>query len=151
MSSPLGGLIAEFLGYLKSFLVVMIRPRKVPQQVMHVTEVAAGSTLGGAIADFDHEAHIFFVILDRLLEQRLDLRLVHVLEGLVDGTGLGIEVTRADTEVDAAGLALDTLLDKVPVSCRRVWMGDPDIVEIYRGTRLKTFTDRLTMREFAWR
>lgn len=51
----------------------------------------------------------------------------------------------------AAGLALDTLLNKVPVSCRRVWMGDPDIVEIYRGTRLKTFTDRLTMREFAWR
>lgn len=25
----------------------------------------------------------------------------------------------------AAGLALDTLLDKVPASCRRVWMGDP--------------------------
>lgn len=50
----------------------------------------------------------------------------------------------------AAGLALDTLLGKVPASCRRVWMGEPDVVESHGGTRLSTFTDRLTIREFAW-
>jgi hypothetical protein len=50
----------------------------------------------------------------------------------------------------AAGLALDTLLDKVPTSCRRVWMGDPDVVESHGGTQRPTFTDRLTIREFAW-
>lgn len=50
----------------------------------------------------------------------------------------------------AAGLALDTLLDKVPASCRRVWMGDPAVVEINGGTLRKSFTDRLTVREFTW-
>jgi hypothetical protein len=50
----------------------------------------------------------------------------------------------------AAGLALDTLLDEVPASCRRVWMGDPAIVEANGGIPRKTFTDRLTMREFVW-
>lgn len=50
----------------------------------------------------------------------------------------------------AAGLALDTLLDKVPTSCRRVWMGDPAIVENQGGILRGHFTDRLTMREFVW-
>lgn len=50
----------------------------------------------------------------------------------------------------AAGLALDTLLDKVPSSCRRVWMGDPTVVEANGGILLETFTDKLTMREFVW-
>ena len=50
----------------------------------------------------------------------------------------------------AAGLALDTLLDKVPTSCRRVWMGDPAVVENSDGIRRASFTDRLTMREFVW-
>lgn len=50
----------------------------------------------------------------------------------------------------AAGLALDTLLDKVPDSCRRVWMGDPAVVESNGGILRETFTDRLSMREFAW-
>ena len=50
----------------------------------------------------------------------------------------------------AAGLALDTLLAKVPASCRRVWMGDPAVVEANGGILRETFTDRLTMREFVW-
>ncbi len=50
----------------------------------------------------------------------------------------------------AAGLALDTLLDKVPTSCRRVWMGDPAVVENHGGILRASFTDRLTMREFVW-
>lgn len=50
----------------------------------------------------------------------------------------------------AAGLALDTLLDKVPTSCRRVWMGDPAVVEANGGILLETFTDQLMMREFVW-
>lgn len=50
----------------------------------------------------------------------------------------------------AAGLALDTLLDKVPASCRRVWMGDPAVVETNGGIRRENFTDQLTAREFVW-
>lgn len=50
----------------------------------------------------------------------------------------------------AAGLALDTLLDKVPTACRRVWMGDPAVVETNGGILRGTFTDQMTMREFAW-
>lgn len=50
----------------------------------------------------------------------------------------------------AAGLALDTLLDKVPASCRRVWMGDPTVVEGNGGILRENFTDRLTVREFVW-
>lgn len=50
----------------------------------------------------------------------------------------------------AAGLALDTLLDKVPASCRRVWIGDPAVVEDHGGILRESFTDRLTMRESAW-
>jgi len=50
----------------------------------------------------------------------------------------------------AAGLALDTLLDKVPASCRRVWMGDPAVVEANGGILRETFTDQLTVREFVW-
>lgn len=50
----------------------------------------------------------------------------------------------------AAGLALDALLDKVPASCRRVWMGDPAVVERNRGTLRGNFTDTLTIREFPW-
>ena len=50
----------------------------------------------------------------------------------------------------AAGLALDTLLDKVPASCRRVWMGDPAVVEANGGILRENFTDRLTVREFVW-
>lgn len=50
----------------------------------------------------------------------------------------------------AAGLALDTLLDKVPASCRRVWIGDPAVVEAHGGILRETFTDRLTMRELVW-
>ena len=48
----------------------------------------------------------------------------------------------------AAGLALDTLLDKVPASCRRAWMGDPAVVEANGGILRENFTDRLTVREF---
>lgn len=51
----------------------------------------------------------------------------------------------------AAGLALDTLLDKVPSSCRRVWMGDPAVVESHGGILRASFTDQLTIREFVWR
>lgn len=50
----------------------------------------------------------------------------------------------------AAGLALDTLLDKVPTSCRRVWMGDPAVVENLGGILRAAFTDRLTIRECVW-
>lgn len=50
----------------------------------------------------------------------------------------------------AAGLALDTLLDKVPASCRRVWMGAPAVVTANDGILRQTFTDQLTMREFPW-
>lgn len=50
----------------------------------------------------------------------------------------------------AAGLALDTLLDKVPTSCRRVWMGDPAVVESHGGILRASFTDRLMIREFVW-
>ncbi|MFM2449525.1 MAG: hypothetical protein RIS44_1975 [Pseudomonadota bacterium] len=50
----------------------------------------------------------------------------------------------------AAGLALDTLLDKVPTSCRRAWMGDPAVVKANGGVLRETFTDRLMMREFVW-
>jgi hypothetical protein len=50
----------------------------------------------------------------------------------------------------AAGLALDTLMGKVAISCRRVWMGDPDVVERNGGIRLAPFNDRMTMREFDW-
>ena len=50
----------------------------------------------------------------------------------------------------AAGLALDTLLDKVPISCRRVWMGDPAVVKSHGGIMRASFTDRLTVREFVW-
>ncbi len=50
----------------------------------------------------------------------------------------------------AAGLALDTLLDKVPASCRRGWMGDPSVVERNGGTLRNEFTDALTIREFPW-
>jgi hypothetical protein len=50
----------------------------------------------------------------------------------------------------AAGLALDGLLGRVPTSRRRVWMGDPTIVEAHGGKTLPTFTDRSVIREFAW-
>ena len=50
----------------------------------------------------------------------------------------------------AAGLALDTLLDKVPKSCRRVWMGDRAVVEANGGTSRPAFTEQLKMREFVW-
>ncbi len=50
----------------------------------------------------------------------------------------------------AAGLALDTLLDKVPASCRRVWMGDRAVVEANGGLLRDSFTDHLAMREFVW-
>lgn len=50
----------------------------------------------------------------------------------------------------AAGLALDMLLDKIPTSCRRVWMGDPAAVELNGGIRRTPFTDRLAMHEFVW-
>ena len=50
----------------------------------------------------------------------------------------------------AAGLALNALMDKVPTSCRRVWMGEPAVVESNGGIRRAAFNDRLTMREFNW-
>jgi len=50
----------------------------------------------------------------------------------------------------AAGLSLDVLLDKVPVSCRRVWMGDPSLVEQNGGTLREDFADTQTIREFPW-
>ena len=50
----------------------------------------------------------------------------------------------------AAGLALDTLLDKVPASCRRVWMGDPAVVGANGGKLRENFTGQLTVREFLW-
>lgn len=50
----------------------------------------------------------------------------------------------------AAGLALDALLDKVPASCRRVWMGNPAVVVANGGKLRESFSDRLTVREFVW-
>lgn len=50
----------------------------------------------------------------------------------------------------AAQLALDVLRDQVPAACRRVWMGDPAVVERHGGMSRDTFTDRWTVREFAW-
>ena len=50
----------------------------------------------------------------------------------------------------AAGLAIDTLLDKIPISCRRVWMGNPAVVKDNGGLLRKTFTNRQTLREFVW-
>lgn len=50
----------------------------------------------------------------------------------------------------AAGLALDSLLDKVPVSCRRVWMGNPQVVERNGGILRTNFTDTFIIREFPW-
>lgn len=50
----------------------------------------------------------------------------------------------------AAGLAIDTLLDKVPAACRRVWMGNPAVVEDNGGILRATFTEQHTMREFVW-
>lgn len=50
----------------------------------------------------------------------------------------------------AASLAMDTLLDKIPTSCRRVWMGDPSVVVHHGGILRDAFTDKLTIREFPW-
>lgn len=50
----------------------------------------------------------------------------------------------------AAGLAIDATLDKVPVSCRRVWMGDPSAVELNGGKHRSNFTEAMTIREFPW-
>ena len=50
----------------------------------------------------------------------------------------------------AAGLALDTLLDKISTSCRRVWMGDPTVVETHGGILRTPFVGRLAMHEFVW-
>ena len=50
----------------------------------------------------------------------------------------------------AASLALDGLLNRVLSSCRRVWMGDPTIVEAHGGKTFSTFTDRSMIREFVW-
>lgn len=49
-----------------------------------------------------------------------------------------------------AGLALDTLLEKVPTACRRVWMGNPAVVSANGGIPRHTFTDQMKMREFSW-
>ena len=52
----------------------------------------------------------------------------------------------------AAKLALDHLLDRVPESCRRVWMGDPSVVNENGGEkRGRYFTDTMTILEFPWR
>lgn len=50
----------------------------------------------------------------------------------------------------AAGLALDTLLDQVPASCRRVWMGNPSNVQQHGGILRDTFTETMMVREFTW-
>ncbi len=50
----------------------------------------------------------------------------------------------------AAGLAIDMLTDKIPSSCRRVWMGNPDVVNENGGIIRTTFTDRYALREFVW-
>lgn len=50
----------------------------------------------------------------------------------------------------ATSLALDMLLGKVAVSCRRVWMGDPSAVKDNGGIRRTFFADQLTIREFVW-
>jgi hypothetical protein len=50
----------------------------------------------------------------------------------------------------AAGLALDAMLGKVVVSCRRVWMGNPLMVELNGGTLRSEFTDSMSTREFPW-
>ena len=52
----------------------------------------------------------------------------------------------------AAKLALDHLLDRVPESCRCVWMGDPSVAKENGGEkRGKYFTDTMTILEFPWR
>lgn len=50
----------------------------------------------------------------------------------------------------AAELALDTLLDRVPASCRRVWMGDPTGVEAKGGILRAAFDSTRAIREFPW-
>lgn len=51
----------------------------------------------------------------------------------------------------AAGLALDAMLGKVVVSCRRIWMGNPLMVELNGGTLRSGFTESMTIREFPWK
>lgn len=50
----------------------------------------------------------------------------------------------------AAKLALDALLGRVPVSCRRVWFGDREAVVAHGGFAREGFTEVNAMRQFSW-
>lgn len=50
----------------------------------------------------------------------------------------------------AASLAMEVLMEKVPNSCRRVWMGDRSTVTPRGGTLREAFTDSYTVKELPW-
>jgi len=50
----------------------------------------------------------------------------------------------------AAGLALGVLLGKIPISCRRLWVGDLTIVEENGGILRSDIASKFTMHEFSW-
>lgn len=54
------------------------------------------------------------------------------------------------TVVLAARLAVDVLLGRVPVSCRRVWRGDLAAVAENGGVARPQFTESLVVREVPW-
>ena len=49
VSSPLGAAVAELLGNLESLLVIVNSFGEVSQQIVDVSEVSAGTALGGSI------------------------------------------------------------------------------------------------------
>lgn len=49
VGSSLSAPVSELLGNLQSLLVVVNRLRKVSKQIVNISEVSAGSTLGGSI------------------------------------------------------------------------------------------------------
>jgi hypothetical protein len=50
----------------------------------------------------------------------------------------------------AAGLAIDVLLAKVPISCRRVWQGDRQAVEAKGGHLSVDFIESFVVRHMPW-
>jgi hypothetical protein len=50
----------------------------------------------------------------------------------------------------ATKLALDSLLGRVPASCRRVWFGDKDAVAALGGVTSDEFTEFNAMRQIPW-
>lgn len=54
------------------------------------------------------------------------------------------------TVVLAARLAVEVLLGRIPVSCRRVWQGDPEAVPVNGGVARPQFTESRVVREIPW-